>query len=329
MVSHVSGARGREGFTLVELLVVIAIIGVLVGLLLPAVQAARESARRSQCTNNQKQLGLALHGYHDAKRSFPGHPSPLGNIGIGWICFVLPFLEQQDLANQADPDVSAYSSGQNANRKLGQYRIPALYCPSYSVDRSGSTVDNITNFNGTGAAGNAYTTHYVGNAGPIGTNPTTGGAYAKNATTNDSDFACDGVLPFVPFTTSTNPATARGVKISHVTDGASKTLMVLEVAWQGLEEPITGSASGSLRSWVRGAGWNNSGTVIKNVRNAMKTVRYTGNNFNDISMGSNHSGGCTVAFADGRVQFLGETIDLNTILLPIASRSGGEAGGLE
>jgi prepilin-type N-terminal cleavage/methylation domain-containing protein/prepilin-type processing-associated H-X9-DG protein len=319
----------RRGFTLVELLVVIAIIGVLVGLLLPAVQAARESARRSQCTNHQKQLALALHGYHDAKRSFPGHPSPSGNIGIGWICFMLPFLEQQELASQADPDAAAFNAGQNVNRKLGQYRISTLYCPSYAVDRSGSTVDNITNFNGTGAAGNAYTTHYVGNAGPIGTNPATGAAYPTNSTTGDSDFACDGILPFVPYVASSNPATARGVKVSQITDGTSKTLLMLEVAWKGLEEPITGSASGSLRSWVRGAGWNNSGTVIKNVRNGMKTVRYTGDDFNDISMGSNHPGGCNVAFGDGRVQFVGETIDLNTVLLPLASRSGGDAGRLE
>jgi prepilin-type N-terminal cleavage/methylation domain-containing protein/prepilin-type processing-associated H-X9-DG protein len=319
----------QRGFTLVELLVVIAIIGVLVGLLLPAVQAARESARRSQCTNHQKQLALALHGYHDSRRSFPGHPSPSGEIGIGWICFILPFLERQELAGQANPDAAAYSSGQNANRKLGQYRIPGLYCPSYAVDRSGSTVDNIANFNGTGAAGNAYTTHYVGNAGPIGTNPATGAAYAKNPTTGDSDFACDGILPFVPFTTSTNPATAKGVKAAQVADGMSKTLMVLEVAWKGLEESITGAASGSLRSWVRGAGWNNSGTVIKNVRNGMKTVRYTGDDFNDISMGSNHPGGCTVAFGDGHVQFLGETVDLNTVLLPLASRGGGDSGRVE
>ncbi|MFM8495089.1 MAG: DUF1559 domain-containing protein [Planctomycetia bacterium] len=314
----------RRGFTLVELLVVIAIIGVLVALLLPAVQAVRESARRSQCTNHQKQLALGLHSYHDAKRSLPAHPSPGGDIGVGWLCLVLPFIEQAAISSGVDVAAAAYEAGQNTNRKLGQHRIPTFFCPSYAVDRSGSTLDQVTNFNGTGTTQKAYTTHYVGSAGPIGTNPSNNSVYKKNPTTGDSDFACEGVLPFVPYTTSSNPATARGVKLSEITDGTSKTLMIFEVAWQGLEESIPGSSSGSLRSWVRGAGWNNSGTVIKNVSNAMKTVRYTGDDFNDISMGGNHQGGCNVAFADGRVQFLGETVDLNTVLLPLASRAGSD-----
>ncbi|NBW96834.1 MAG: DUF1559 domain-containing protein [Planctomycetia bacterium] len=326
-----SERRARVGFTLVELLVVIAIIGVLVGLLLPAVQAARESARRSQCGNNGKQLALGLLSYHDVKRSFPGLPIPASgtNTGVGWLCLVLPFIEQAALFDQVDTSVASYEAFQNANRKLGQYRIPSFYCPSYTVDRSGSTLDNITNFNGTGVAGNAYTTHYVGNAGPIGTNPATGGAYARNPTTNDSDFACEGVIPFIKFTTSSSPSKTVGVKAAEITDGTSKTLMVLEVAWQGLEESIPGSSSGSLRSWVRGAGWNRSGVTIKNVKYGMRVSRYTGNDFNDVSMGSNHVGGCTVVFADGHLQLLSETIDLNSVLLPLASRGAADTGSLE
>ena len=108
--------RIRRGFTLVELLVVIAIIGILVGLLLPAVQAAREAARRMQCSNNVKQLSLAAHTYHDAHRSFPiGYWQELGSATIGptlqratqgrqtsWLTGVLPFIEQTALFNQVN-----------------------------------------------------------------------------------------------------------------------------------------------------------------------------------------------------------------------------------
>ena len=93
-----------NGFTLVELLVVIAIIGILVGLLLPAVQAAREAARRMQCTNNLKQIGLAMHNYHDTYRSFPiGHHFPGQGNGTGWTWTysILPFIEQSSLYGQA------------------------------------------------------------------------------------------------------------------------------------------------------------------------------------------------------------------------------------
>ncbi|MFM9068057.1 MAG: DUF1559 domain-containing protein [Planctomycetota bacterium] len=93
--------KRRPGFTLVELLVVIAIIGILVALLLPAVQAAREAARRTQCLNNLKQLGLALHNYHDSRRSFPAGASP--NVtAFNWRVAIWPFMEQQSLFDQCD-----------------------------------------------------------------------------------------------------------------------------------------------------------------------------------------------------------------------------------
>ncbi len=131
----------RKGFTLVELLVVIAIIGILVGLLLPAVQAAREAARRMQCSNNLKQIGLALHNYESAHRTFP--PS---SIMTGWCCsapsgatwglFLLPFLEQSNLANQYDfKEFSDAPPGRIAptggpNEFVATQTLAAYTCPS-------------------------------------------------------------------------------------------------------------------------------------------------------------------------------------------------------
>ena len=115
------------GFTLVELLVVIAIIGVLVALLLPAVQVARESARRASCQNNLKQLGLALHSYHDMRGSFPlggGNPK---KAGVGWTAELLPWLEQQPLADQLDR-TSPYTA--ESNLAAGGTLIDTLLCPS-------------------------------------------------------------------------------------------------------------------------------------------------------------------------------------------------------
>ncbi len=121
---------GRRGFTLVELLVVIAIIGILIALLLPAVQAAREAARRSQCTDHLKQIGLALQNYHDANRSFPtmtvfgGGATPQPAYHHTWLTAILPFLEQQAL----------YERTNKLGRAWGQpimgTVLPVLKCPS-------------------------------------------------------------------------------------------------------------------------------------------------------------------------------------------------------
>jgi prepilin-type processing-associated H-X9-DG protein len=110
------------------------------------------------------------------------------------------------------------------------------------------------------------------------------------------------------------------VTIPAIKDGTSNTLMVFEIAWKGLEV-----SPGSLRSWVRGGTWDNDTVSSRNVTNSMKTIKYNGGgNWNDVSMGSNHTGGCNVAFGDGGVRYLRESVDLNTVLLPLASRSGGE-----
>jgi prepilin-type N-terminal cleavage/methylation domain-containing protein len=305
-------SQRRSGFTLIELLVVIAIIGVLIALLLPAVQAAREAARRSQCSNNLKQLGLALHNYHDTYGTFPACPT-ISATSIGYNVMILPFIEQKAMGDQVNPAIGAYAAG--VNRNLGANRVSTFLCPSYDQVQSNSTIDNVNGVN-------AFTIHYVGNAGPRGTNPVGGVAYAQNTGANQGPLACDGILPYYPSPTgsTTRPTKPLGVTFGGITDGTSNTLMLFEVAWKGLE-----LSPGSLRAWPRGGLWDNDCTSLKNVTNAMKTVRYNGGgNYNDISMGSNHPGGCNVALGDASVRLLTENIDLNRVLKPMASRNGGE-----
>jgi type II secretory pathway pseudopilin PulG len=306
--------RRPGAFTLVELLVVIAIIATLIGLLLPAVQSAREAARRMACQQNVKQLAYGLQTFHDARRGFPVHFSPGGQsaqTGVSWHCLVLPFIEQAAIATRVDPKGAAYQG--SPNQSLGANKIPTFFCPSFDVDRSGGTVDSAAN-------ANAFTAHYYGNAGPVGTNPQTGRPY-DTMPSSQGVLAVEGVLPLSPKVVTANPTVAVPVRMKDITDGTSKTLLHFEMAWKGLEE-----APATYRSWIRGICWNNDSNSSKNVRNAMNTVRYNGgNNFNDVSMGSNHPGGCGVAMADASVRFLSSDIDLNTVLLPLASRAGSEA----
>ena len=127
-----SGRRsgGHGGFTLVELLVVIAIIGILVALLLPAVQAAREAARRMQCSNSQKQIGLAIHGFHDSKQVLP--PSRINTSGgLTWAAVILPYMEETNLGRLVNVT-------KNFDAQPQQFRetaIPVYICPSRGHDR--------------------------------------------------------------------------------------------------------------------------------------------------------------------------------------------------
>jgi len=307
--------KNHKGFTLIELLVVIAIIAILIGLLLPAVQKVREAAARMKCSNNLKQLALGLHGYHDNFQTFPTYKNIGAVTSVGWHAMILPYIEQTALATRVDLNLASYATAGNTNRLLGGYKVDTFLCPSQDQIQSSSTIDNIP------GGQLAFTMHYVGVAGPKGTNPTTGTAYRLNGPgTTQAGLAADGILPYHSAFSATAPTVTSGVRIGDITDGTSNTMMIAEWSWQGL---VTNQ--GAFRAWQRGGVWDGDFPCSKNIANSMRTVRYiTNTNHNETSIGSNHTGGCNVAFGDGSTRFLKESIDLNKVLLPLASRNGGE-----
>ncbi len=230
--------RHQKGFTLVELLVVIAIIGVLIGLLLPAVQAAREAARRSQCSNNLKQIGLAIHNFQDTFGRLPpgardgDHRVPDAltaccnsrtRYGWSWLYHILPFMEQKpvyDMAtDQHDPPTPG--SGQNSREDdVARQAIITYYCPS-------------RRFPEPHGSGRFYRADYAGNAGergPGGIRETASGGLR-------------GVI------VQTDRAKRR---LELITDGTSNTLMVAEKA---LNPKAFGSEGGDNERW-NNAGWD-------------------------------------------------------------------------
>ena len=292
--------RRMHGFTLVELLVVIAIIGILIALLLPAVQAAREAARRLQCTNNLKQTALALHNYHTTHRTFP--PGGIKSNELSFIVFILPYVEQQALYDGFIFDEGPYHTGGNLPHALN--RLDFLLCPSGSVVRS--NMYDVVNMPQdrvppTASGIDTHTTHYIGIAGPVGENPMTEQAYAHNGATQYGGEALQGVL----FTHS-------AVRIGDITDGTSNTFALGELSWNGNQR---------FRAWIRGWQSNSIGSY-KNVRDPINAgLPYS--NFNDGAFGSQHPGGANFAMCDGSVTFVSENVD-HTMFLSTASRNGGE-----
>ena len=313
--------RRRSAFTLIELLVVIAIIAILMGLLLPAVQKVRAAAARLSCQNNLKQLGLGLHVYHDAKNELPPgaqgavlpKPNPPGNTatisGTSWLVFVLPQIEQENLYREYRFNES-YNSVSNG--AVGSIVVPTFYCPAGPKPQS--LFDPNTNLT------NNPSTHYYGVMGPGGlTNPTANPyvparPYTIGSANSNGAWSAHGMLSH--FTTVTGSvSTNRLISFTDVTDGLTNTLMVGERS-----VPIQNGLNDDS-SWIRG---NNAGSgATKNVTYSINSTWYNGsNNFNDISFGSQHTGGANFCRGDGSVVFLREDIDMNVYkaLASIASR---------
>jgi prepilin-type N-terminal cleavage/methylation domain-containing protein len=289
----------RRGFTLVELLVVIAIIGILVALLLPAVQMARESARRTECNNHIRQVMLGLHTYHDThKRLPPGGTGPANasNQDLSFHTRILEFIEQAPLYQKHNftNGIHHHTAGQTYVLNFNRFRVPIFYCPS------GEHEDAISNTAG-------KTMHYQGVMGPEGLwpgHPTNSQRPYSATSTGQGGFARQGTL---------GPNTK--TRLADLRDGTSNTLVVGELSW---------ADSNSYRVWTRG--WDGSAIgSCKNVQNPINQIAYNNsNNYNDTSFGSSHPGGCNFAKGDGSISFITQTIDMTTYRA-LASRNGKEA----
>jgi prepilin-type N-terminal cleavage/methylation domain-containing protein/prepilin-type processing-associated H-X9-DG protein len=273
----------RSAFTLIELLVVIAIIGTLVGLLFPAVQKVRETASRMSCQDNLKQIGLALHNFHDANRRLPpGYraSAPYSDgasdttPGWGWGSFILPYLEQDNLYWQLDFNQPVQNS------PAIQTMVKVYLCPSDATPPEAFPVPD--------GFGNM-----VCLAGPS--------CYAACVGGDES---------------GTTDATGRGIfyrnsqtRMTDITDGTSNTILIGERAWANAQGIWAGAVSGGVCKRGHsnpcpgtGAGWYPASTLVQAHSHLNNTTTDTDGGLDDFS--SRHTGGSNFVFADGSVHFI-------------------------
>lgn len=334
------GKRRWLAFTLIELLVVIAIIAVLIALLLPAVQQAREAARRTQCKNNLKQLGLALHNYHDALQRFPNNydSSVRANNGVAtsWIVHLLPYFDQAPLYNSIDT-VSVLSFDGSSNNLLGldnaknrvarRQVLTGLLCPSNPQPQ---VFDGCAIYSGPGGNGdgrdltNSARTDYVGSMGWI----TTGW---KDCT----DFGSNGA-PWV------DPGNAIGqgelsrfggafwwagsVSIRDIVDGTSNTMIVLENN-HFFQSKLNPSQINKPGAWISPIGAVHAQTGAINAdADRINPGANGGDDTRCTSWSSTHVGGAHGLLSDGSVRFVSENAALQ-ILQGLVTVGGGETLG--
>ena len=307
----------RRAFTLIELLVVIAIIAVLIALLLPAVQQAREAARRTQCKNNMKQLGLALHNYESSTTVFP--PSTTSPVGKGvwnypgtgptdpnihlhsFASLILPYLDASNVYNNLNYNVSALDP---ANRTIASTKIPGYLCPSF--------------------AGLQYSddTHYTGS--PI--NSTTMSIRNYVAMGAKTVLGLSGAIPAEGII---YPRSKTGFR--DITDGSSNTIFLAETREQGASVWIDGSSAAVAARWFNVAnpptyGGTSSSINYKPYFQGAAIYGPTGAINQTYGPSSQHTGGAHHLMADGAVRFISENVDINTYEA-LVSRSGGEVVG--
>ncbi len=276
----------RSGFTLIELLVVIAIIAILIALLLPAVQQAREAARRSQCKNNLKQLGLALHNYHDTHRVFPPGFVQRSDLReqLTWPMHILPYIDQAPLYNTINADT--YMGGCTQNGSVMRTQLPALLCPSDT--QAGLTWTCFARIN------------YVANTGI--------GPMRKEAT------------PSHTFSIFYQQSSTR---MRDIIDGTSNTVGLSEIITiAGTDNDHRGVWCYPEGPFYQ-HDWTPNTTIPDEIRinycdnsdpAAPCTGLYTAHNTREIRMAarSRHEGGVHALMMDGAVRFVGENLHLQT-----------------
>ncbi|QDT38740.1 DUF1559 domain-containing protein [Stratiformator vulcanicus] len=310
----------RRGFTLIELLVVIAIIAILIALLLPAVQQAREAARRSQCKNNLKQLGLALHNYHDANSAFPPGVTPnnawLNNSttnynalqnasGVwAWGARILPFLDQQPLYEQLEMTVLPVSS---SPLSALQTSLPVFLCPSDEMPK----LNSANEINGDSHASSNYVANFEDTSTSRGYfeeqdegNTTPRALFKKTQKKRPTSF--DGVFGI-----------GLSLNTGDISDGTSNTIALGERVW-AYRDGYTPRKNGALiyasPSILEGTGYGWTGlTSVMNLATSCPLNPVEANCSSDDSFrrtyASSHAGGMQFVMADGSVHFISENIE--------------------
>lgn len=307
----------NEGFTLVELLVVIAIIGILIALLLPAVQAAREAARRSQCTNNIKQIVLACHNYHDTYKVFP--PGGIGITASGqggpyrtnWAIAILPFVEQQAVYDLWDFNVNNSAA---VNQVPSQTLLTAFNCPSddeaIKVERPASGPRSYDyrhcSYRAMTGVGNNNTDHFW------------------DEWDDFDDLASNkrGVFHHVYPTRQPNCESFASIK-----DGSSNTIAIGEMHVPGNNTTRGSFWAYTYTSYNTSQADLNGGLMQTTDWNVCKAAWGGNDNACKRGWGAYHPGGINWGIADGSVRFLGETIDV-TLWCALSTVAGGEVASL-
>ena len=313
--------RQARGFTLIELLVVIAIIAILIALLLPAVQQAREAARRTQCKNNLKQIGLALHNYHDVHSALPSGSIVYFNSGQNrhyghgwtWHASILPFIDQANLYEQIQgPNSNGMGSEgggtTSAKQQLaGQTILSAFWCPSQPDVTQGVQKGGYAPSNYNGNMGTLI--GYSGDNCYGGSVSTPAGMLAPNGCMN-----ANGIF-FI----------SSKIRFRDVTDGLSSTIFVSEVIDSGGDADKLGGGGSDRKYCFSGGADSNPPTEMSEYLIAAESNDPI-NKYTEEAAGSYHVGGAQFAMGDGSVRFLSENMSM-TVYQAISTRAGGEVVG--